>query len=63
MTEHIAKELEEHAPFTIFGALTGIIMMVLFRDVSTDTAYNIFYVLHPMHVVLSAIVTVSMYKR
>jgi len=62
MSEHIVNELKEHAPFTILGALTGIILMVIFKNLSSKICYNIFYILHPMHVVLSALVTASMYE-
>ena len=58
----ILKELRHHAPFTIFGALTGIIAMVFFQNLPQKTAYNIFYILHPAHVLLSALVTASMYN-
>ena len=58
----ISKELKIHAPFTIFGAITGIILIALFQRLPTDISYNIFYVLHPIHVILSALVTVSMYE-
>ena len=36
--------------------------MLLFRNVSTETAHNLFYIFHPLHVVLSALVTASMYS-
>ncbi|MCG2677565.1 hypothetical protein L6386_03275 [bacterium] len=62
MFKHIAKELKRHAPFTIFGAITGIILMFLFYRLPSRVSYNIFYTLHPIHVVLSALVTASMYK-
>lgn len=58
----IVKELKGHAPFTIFGAITGIVAMILFQKLSPKVSYNIFYTLHPIHVVLSALVTASMYK-
>ena len=58
----ISKELKRHAPFTVFGALTGIVVMAIFRRLPEGAAYNIFYVLHPLHVVLSALVTASMYE-
>ena len=58
----ISKELKTHAPFTIFGAITGIILIALFQKLPTEISYNIFYVLHPIHVILSALVTVSMYE-
>jgi len=58
----ISKELKTHAPFTIFGAVTGIILITLFQRLPAHISYNIFYVLHPIHVILSALVTVSMYE-
>lgn len=61
MYANIIKELREHIPFTLFGALTGIIIMLIFYKLPSGISYNIFYVLHPMHVVLSAMVTASMY--
>ncbi len=62
MFKQIAEELKNHAPFTIFGALTGILLMVFFQGLPDKVSYNIFYVFHPMHVVLSALVTASMYE-
>jgi hypothetical protein len=60
----IAKELKRHAPFTIFGAATGIAIMALivFGSVPPKISYNTFYILHPLHVVLSALVTTAIYK-
>jgi len=63
MLKRILKELKHHAPFTIFGALTGIILMMIFYKLPENTAYRLFYVFHPMHVFLSALVTASMYGR
>jgi len=62
MIKQISVELKNHAPFTLFGALTGIIIMVLFHSMPPKLSYNIFYILHPIHVVLSALVTASMYE-
>jgi len=58
----ILKELRKHSPFTLFGAVTGMIIMLLFYNIPTKTAHDIFYTLHPIHVILSALVTASMYK-
>jgi hypothetical protein len=58
----ILKELKHHAPFTLLGAATGIIIIFFFGDISSKASLNIFYTLHPIHVVLSALVTSSMYK-
>jgi len=54
--------LKIHAPFTLFGAVTGIVIMAVFHKIPHEISYNIFYILHPMHVVLSALVTASMYE-
>jgi len=62
MLKQILKELKIHAPFSIFGAITGIVVMILFQKLSSKVSYNIFYTLHPIHVVLSALVTTSMYE-
>ncbi len=62
MFRHISEELQHHAPFTVVGAITGIIIMLVFRNISSEASYNIFYVLHPAHVILSALVTASMYE-
>ncbi len=61
--ENILYELKKHMPFTFFGAFTGIIIMLLCYKIPSGTAHNIFYVLHPIHVILSALVTAAMYKK
>ena len=58
----IVKELESHAPFTLFGAFTGIACMLLFKNLEHDTSEKIFYVFHPGHVFLSAIVIASIFQ-
>ena len=62
MFKTISKELRNHAPFTLFGAVTGIIIMIFCQRLPSRVSYNIFYVFHPIHVVLSALVTASMYE-
>jgi len=58
----IMLELKAHAPFTLFGALTGIFCMIIFRKLGHDTTEKVFYVFHPAHVLLSAMVTAAMFK-
>ncbi|MHC4557889.1 MAG: hypothetical protein ACYS80_11370 [Planctomycetota bacterium] len=58
----ILTELESHAPFTLFGAFTGIVCMLLFKNLEHDISRRIFYVFHPGHVLLSAIVISSMFQ-
>jgi len=62
MTRAVMKELKVHAPFTFLGALMGLLVLIVSRKIPPGISYDIFYVLHPMHVVLSALVTASMYE-
>ncbi|MFW6102294.1 MAG: hypothetical protein ACOC6O_01380 [Chloroflexota bacterium] len=65
MLKRIAKELKEHAPFTALGALTGIIIMVIvvLCNMPPNISQTAFYISHPLHVLLSALVTTAMYRR
>jgi len=65
MIRLIAHELKEHAPFTALGALTGIIIMVIvvLGNVPHHISDTVFHTLHPVHVLLSALVTTAMYMR
>ncbi|NLN39557.1 MAG: hypothetical protein GX155_08165 [Smithella sp.] len=60
----IAHELKTHAPFTSFGTITGIVIMASFVQfqVPRVIADTLFWVFHPLHVLLSAMVTTSMYR-
>jgi len=64
MLRHVTLELRRHAPFTAVGAATGIIIMVLIvvSNVSEGISSAVFYTFHPLHVVLSALVTTAMYR-
>jgi hypothetical protein len=65
MVKRMAHELKEHLPFTALGALTGIIIMVIIvlGNVPSNISQTVFYTLHPLHVLLSALVTTAMYVR
>jgi hypothetical protein len=65
MLKRIAKELKEHIPFTVLGALTGIVITVIIvlGNVPSHVSNTVFYTLHPLHVLLSALVTTAMYVR
>jgi len=64
MLNQISYELRQHAPFTFFGTLTGIaIMIVLYQTrVPRSVSSELFWCLHPLHVLLSALATTSMYR-
>ena len=64
----VVNELKEHALFTFFGAFTGIIIIILlvFGNLLpqvSSISRNIFYILHPTHVLLSALVTTTLYIK
>ena len=68
MLIQIISELKRHIPFTIIGAATGIVLIVVFVATGilqsvTAVAPTIFYTLHPIHVVLSAAITTAMYRK
>jgi len=60
--KHILVELRGHTPFTLFGALLGIFFMLVFKNVSGVSSHTLFAVFHPGHVILSAVVTASMFR-
>ncbi len=68
MLKRITGELKQHAPFTSLGAATGIIFIIVialgdFLPKITPASEEIFYVLHPTHVFLSALTTTSIYMK
>jgi len=65
MLRRITSEFARHAPFTALGAITGIIIMVIivFGNVPSSISQTTFYTLHPVHVILSALVTTALYKK
>lgn len=64
LLKRIAHELVEHAPFTALGAVAGIIVMVIihFSQAPREISEALFYTLHPLHIVFSALVTTAMYR-
>jgi hypothetical protein len=67
MVKQILAELKRHAPFTAFGAITGIAILLIIISAKllpqvSKISSVIFYILHPTHIFLSAIVTTAIYK-
>ncbi len=58
---HIAVELKGHAPFTLFGAVLGIGFMLILSRAGGHVSHVLFGIFHPGHVLLSAMVTASMF--
>lgn len=68
MLRRIADELRHHAPFTAAGAATGIILMAIIAFGNalpqvSQASYTVFYILHPAHIILSALVTTAIYRK
>ena len=65
MSRAILEQLKNHAPYTALGAVTGIIIMVIVvvGKVPVGVSQTIFYSLHPIHILLSAVATTSIYMK
>ena len=62
MFKLIFKELQHHAPYTFLGTVLGLSFMLGFRNLSYQHSYQLFYIMHPVHIVFSAITTASMFS-
>jgi hypothetical protein len=60
----VGRELKAHAPFTMLGTLTGAAIMVVLVAARVPGSFSerLFWSLHPLHVLLSALVTAGMYR-
>lgn len=60
----IRRELLAHAPFTALGTLSGMIVLLLLLWTRAPQAVSarLFWVFHPLHVLLSAFVTTAMFR-
>jgi hypothetical protein len=68
MLQSIGRELRHHAPFTALGAATGIGIMLIVvvsggLPAVSGMSETIFYIFHPLHVLLSAATTVAMFRK
>ncbi len=64
MFKGLVHELRHHAPFTFLGTLIGVAVMLAFVyvPISPSVSKGLFQTFHPIHVLLSAMVTAGMYK-
>ena len=60
----ITYELREHAPFTFFGAISGVAVALIFlyTPIPHKISHVLFATFHPGHVFLSAVVTTAMFR-
>ncbi len=61
-TKLIGTELKNHLPFTLLGAATGIVFMLAGQRWFSSHAETLFSVFHPLHVLLSAMVTAALFE-
>ena len=61
----LGTELRRHVPFTAFGTLTGVLIAAVFVCVGIELrwAVRLFWTLHPLHVLLSAMATTCLYRH
>jgi hypothetical protein len=59
----LQSELKIHWPFTLLGAASGIMLMLIFRGMDHHTAHTLFHLFHPAHVLFSAVVTTAIFRR
>jgi len=59
----ILHELKEHSPFTLAAALAGVLIMafLLIQKHLIPYAITFFYILHPLHIFFSAIVSSAVF--
>lgn len=59
----LGTELRAHAPYTLLGTLSGMVVMVVIVTLGAPPALSqgLFWSLHPLHVLLSALVTTAMF--
>lgn len=68
MKSFIIHELRHHGPFTLLGAVIGVALVFALQHLTpdllnTERAESLFEFSHPLHVVLSAMVTAALYKN
>lgn len=68
MKSVILKEFRHHGPFTLLGAVLGMVAIFALQRIAPETidserAEALFEFSHPLHVVLSAMVTAALYKN
>jgi len=65
MLRQIGHELRHHVPFTLGGTVMGVVILVVMTQahVPAKVSHVLFAVAHPLHVLLSAMVTTAMYRR
>ena len=64
MLTTLGRELRAHAPFTALGTLSGLAIVLVLVLAKAQPAFStgLFWMLHPVHVLFSALVTTATYR-
>ena len=64
MLKRIIHQLRAHAPFTLIGTASGMVVAIVFvyAGIPRGVSEKLFEAFHPAHVTFSAIVTAAIYK-
>ncbi len=56
--------MRAHAPYTALGTLSGIVIVawIVVRQIPREISVMLFWTTHPLHVLLSALVTAAMFR-
>lgn len=63
--KNIIRELKAHSPLTAFGALMGVLVLLLMLHFSSSLSHSqsLFETAHPIHILLSAFATAATFRR
>ncbi len=62
--KEVIHELKHHAPFTALATLIAILIIILIQFIlNKNLSENFFHILHPTHVIFSAIVTAGIFYK
>lgn len=61
MVRRIAHELRHHLPWTLGGAVLGVLLLVPLGKLPHEASHRLFAAFHPLHVLASAAATSAMY--
>ena len=64
MLKDVSIQLKAHVPFTVFGTATGIVIMasIVWAGIPQSASRSLFWAFHRGDVLLSALVTATMYR-
>ena len=62
--QSILRELKAHVPFTALGTLSGVLVLglILVAQLPRSVSAALFWTAHPVHVLLSGLVTTAMFR-